>query len=85
LSARSDLVFTAGRRDIYFFKNIFTGQAALPMRPRDDLHPKRNHACTIIYIQLMISKYINILDSMMVTDRLIQSLIVFRKKNIDNS
>ena len=33
----------------------------------------------------MISKYINILDSMMVTDRLIQSLIVFRKKNIDNS
>ena len=28
---------------------IITGQAALPMRPGGDQHPKRNHTYTVIY------------------------------------
>ena len=64
---------------------IITGQAALPMRPGGEQHPKKDH----IYInQLYTAKHYNkwlvkismFSDSMMVTGKLFQSLIVFGKK-----
>ena len=68
---------------IYLF--IITGQAAFPMCPEGEQHPKRDHT----YInQLYTAKHYNkwlvkismFSDSMMVTGKLFQSLIVFGKK-----
>ena len=65
---------------------IITGrQAALPMRPGGEQHPKKDHTYinqlyTVKRYNKWLVKVSMFSDSMMVTGKLFQSLIVFGKK-----
>ena len=68
---------------IYLF--IITGQAALPMRPGGEQHPEKDHryinqSYTAKHYNKWLVKISMFSDSMMVTGKLFQSLIVFGKK-----